>query len=75
MIKKNKNKKILIVTHNVFLRCLIGYKFNLPYYQWYKIEINYSDLLEFIIFKNTIRSNIKRDKIYKILNKIYINYA
>ena len=75
MIKKNKNKKILIVTHNVFLRCLIGYKFNLPYYQWYKIEINYSDLLEFNIFKNTIRSNIKRDKIYKILNKIYINYA
>ena len=74
-IKKNKNKKILVVTHNVFLRCLIGNQFNIFKHQWHNIEINYSELLEFIIFKNTIRSNIKRDKIYKILNKININHV
>jgi len=68
--KKNKNN-ILIVTHNVFLRCLIGSKFKILKYKWYNIFIDYLDIIEFIILRNSIRPNIKRLTIFKIFNKFY----
>ena len=41
-IKNKKYKKIfLIVTHNVVLRCLIGYNFSIPKFMWTNINIEH----------------------------------
>lgn len=51
-IKKINKKKILICTHNVFLRVLIGSYLKIPQKDWYKIEIPYFTPIKFIIAGN-----------------------
>ena len=51
-IKQNNSKKIIVITHNVFLRCLIGSYFKIPQKYWYKINISYLEPIKFIIAKN-----------------------
>ncbi len=67
------HKSILIVTHNVFLRSLLGYFFNLPIYKWYLIDINYGQEIEFCYLKGKIYPNLNRSDSKKIFNKIYEN--
>ena len=75
-LTKTKSKKnILILTHNVFLRCLMGSRFYLQKFNWYKININYLDKLEFISYKKEIRPNINRERLLKIFNKFYGFYV
>ena len=73
--KKNLKKNILIVTHNVFLRCLLGKNYNLEKYSWFNIQINYLDIFQFVTFNKKIRPNIKRENLYIIFKKINKNYA
>ena len=68
---KFKNN-IFILTHNVVLRCLIGDKFNIKMRNWYKIDINYFDLLEFQLEKNKLRTNINRIKFLNLFSKLYL---
>ena len=63
---------ILILTHNVVLRCLIGSKFGIKMKDWFKININYFDLLEFRLEKNKLRPNINRIKFLDIFSNIYL---
>ena len=75
-LNKTKSKKnILILTHNVFLRCLIGSHFYLKKFTWFNININYLDILEFISYKKEVRPNINREKLLVILNKFYNFHA
>ena len=60
------------MTHNVVLRCLIGDKFNIKMRNWYKIDINYFDLLEFQLEKNKLRTNINRIKFLNLFSKLYL---
>ena len=65
---KNKNSQnYLVVTHNVFLRCLLGKSLKIDQKDWHKIKINHLDKLEFLMFNNKILPNIHRKKISKIL--------
>ena len=45
-------KKMLVCTHNVVLRCLIGNQWNLPLHQWHKIPIEHLDPIEMIQTKD-----------------------
>ena len=69
-LKSKKN--ILITTHNVVLRTLIGDIFKIQMNKWFNININYADLLEFNVDKKKLRSNIKREKLLKIFPNIYL---
>jgi bisphosphoglycerate-dependent phosphoglycerate mutase len=66
------NKNIIILTHNVVLRCLIGSRFGIKMKDWFKININYFDLLEFRFEKNKLRPNISRIKFLDIFSNIYL---
>jgi ribonuclease H / adenosylcobalamin/alpha-ribazole phosphatase len=72
-IKHNKsNKSTLILTHNVVIRCLIGSKFHIKMNDWFKINIEYFDLLEFRLEENKLRPNINRIKFLDIFRKLYL---
>ena len=74
-LKSNKfklKKNILILTHNVVLRCLIGSQFNIKMSDWFKININYFDILEFGLEKKELRPNINRIKFFNLFNKLYL---
>ena len=65
-LKNQKSKKYLIITHNVFLRCLIGSFFNIKRSDWFKLKIDHLSKFDFIFFNNKIIPNINR----KILKKV-----
>jgi len=69
LIKVN-SKNSCVITHNVFLRVLIGQTFNIPKEKWYKIYIPHLMKLEFIIMNNRFYPNIRRDKIKKIFSNL-----
>ena len=66
-----KNFNYLIFTHNVVLRCLIGSIYKIKKKEWYKININYFDLLEFISKNGRLISNIDRKKYLNIFKNFY----
>jgi len=70
-IIKDHNKKTCVVTHNVFLRCLIGIFFKIKKKFWYKINIPHLVEFEFLINNNKIFSNINR----KILKILFLNFV
>ena len=60
-LKKDKSQKnIVVVTHNVILRCLIGSEFKILPNKWHKINVNHLDKIEFIYFKGKILPNLSR---------------
>lgn len=67
---KGINGNILVITHNVFLRCLFGYYFNIPRYKWHKLEVDYNDYYQFIIQNKKIIINISRKKLNKIIKNL-----
>ena len=73
-LKNKEGENYLIVTHNVFLRCLLGKYLKIDKKDWYKIKINHLDKLEFVMINNKILPNIDRKKIFKIL-KFKVNEA
>jgi bisphosphoglycerate-dependent phosphoglycerate mutase len=70
--KLKLKKNIFILTHNVVLRCLIGSKFDIKMKDWFKININYFDILEFRLEKNRLRPNINRIKFLNIFKNLYL---
>ena len=68
---ENKNKLILVVTHNVFMRCLIGSFLGIKINDWYKIKIPYFTKFEIIVYERQVLLNISRTKIKNILKNIY----
>ena len=65
-IKKMNFKCSCVVTHNVFIRCLIGESFNIEKKDWFKINIPHLLPLEFIVLNNQLYPNISRSNL-KIL--------
>ncbi len=73
-IRPNKNKKemnFLIFTHNVMLRCLIGNIYKIKKSEWYKINIDYLNVMEFELRKDFLLSNIDRKKYYSLFKNFY----
>ena len=66
-----KNNSYLIFTHNVLLRCLVGNYFSINKKDWFKININYFDLLEFKLENGKLISNIDRNKYLSIFKNFY----
>ena len=58
--KKNSSGFIFVVSHNVFLRNIIGNVFGIKKYDWYKIKVNHITPIEFIFFKKKLIPNIDR---------------
>lgn len=74
LVKKfKKEKNYLIVTHNVFLRCLVGSYFDIPIFKWYLINIDYGENLNFKMINKKLYINIPRKKFRKIFQNIYEN--
>ena len=75
---KNKTFKtdsnILIITHNVVLRCLLGHYFKISRENWYKINVEYLDDLIFIKSNKIIFSNIERVKFLNIFKNFYYKW-
>ena len=65
-----KEKKFMVVTHNVFLRCLVGSYFDIPIFEWYKIDIKYGAEFNFI-FNKRLFIDISRTKLKNIVKNIY----
>jgi len=72
--KEIKNFNKLIFTHNVILRCLIGNIYKIKKKEWFKINIDYFDLLEFRLEKRKFVSNIDRKKYSSIFKNFYKKY-
>ena len=66
--KKIKFKKCLVVTHNVFLRCLIGHYFNIKKNEWHMLKINHLNNFKFVIINGKLIPNISRVEIKKVFN-------
>ena len=69
--KNNKEMNFIIFTHNVVLRCLIGNIFKIHKSKWYKINIDYFNLMEFELRKNYLLSNIDRNKFHTLFKNFY----
>lgn len=69
-LTKYKIDNSCVVTHNVFLRVLIGSSFNIPKEKWYKIYIPHLMCLEFLIIENRVYPNIERDKLKIIFSNL-----
>ena len=67
-----KEKKFMVVTHNVFLRCLVGSYFDIPIFEWYKIDIKYGAEFNFI-FNKRLFIDISRTKLKNTVKNIYEN--
>ena len=61
---------VCIITHNNFLRILIGQSFNIPKEKWHQIYIPHLLKLEFSIINRKLYPNIERDKLKKIFSNL-----
>ena len=59
------------MSHNVVLRILIGIFFNINKNEWFKIDIDYLSLYEFLLINNQIIPNIDRRKFTKLFKNFY----
>lgn len=64
-------KKSFVITHQVFLRCMLGELFEIPKHSWYLIHIPHNTPLEVIKIGDTFYPNITRN-MYK---NIFKNFA
>ena len=69
-LTRNNLKKSCVITHNVFLRVLIGQIFNIPREKWYKLNILHLMKLEFVVINKKLYPNIERDKLYHIFSNL-----
>lgn len=67
-IKNNKSKNYLVVTHNVFIRCLIGHYFKIKMSDWHKLKINHLTEFNFILLNKKLIPNINRKTLKKVIN-------
>ena len=67
---KNSYNKSCIITHNVFLRVLIGESFNIPKEKWHQIYIPHLMKLEFLIINRKLYPNIERGKLKEIFSNL-----
>lgn len=71
-LKDEKIKNVLVITHNVWLRVLIGKTLIIPMTKWHLIDISYLNGLEFIYINKQLYPNFNRQKMYKlILHSVY----
>ena len=61
---------VCIITHNNFLRILIGQSFNIPKEKWHQIYIPHLLKLEFSIINGKLYPNIERLKLKKIFSNL-----
>jgi len=71
LIIKNNFSKALVVTHNVFLRCLIGYFLKIKTRNYFKINIDHLQKFNFILKEKKIYPDFKRKDLKKTLFKLY----
>ena len=53
-LEKYKEDKILVCTHNVFLRTALGYSMEIPMKDWFKISIPYFEPIEFKLIESKL---------------------
>ena len=56
-IRNDDSKNICVITHNIYLRCLIGQLFKIPKQKWYKIYTPHLMQSDFRIINNITRQN------------------
>lgn len=64
------SNRLLIITHNVWLRALIGISFRIPMRDWYKINIPHNYLFEFRFgFDGKLYPNFKQEDLSILFEK------
>ncbi len=61
----------LVVTHNVFLRCLVGHFLDIKVRDYFKIKIKHLQKFEFILKNNKIYPNFKREDFKQLFASLY----
>lgn len=65
--KNDSISEVVVVTHNVTLRSLIGYLFDLPLHNLYRLNIPHGKPIEVLFFKNNFYPNISRNFLSTIM--------
>jgi len=65
-LKRSNFKNCCVVTHNVFIRVLIGKSFNIDKKDWFKIDIPHLLELDFLLIDGKLFPNISRS-VLKVL--------
>ena len=66
-----KFSRTLVVTHNVFLRCLIGFFLKIDLKDYFKININHLQKFEFLTRGKRIYPNLRRNNMKETLMNLY----
>jgi broad specificity phosphatase PhoE len=53
---------VLVVSHNVVLRCLLGHAYDLPISKWHLIPVDHLEQLEFLSLHGRLFPNLTRDQ-------------
>ncbi|MBM3231766.1 hypothetical protein FJZ21_00075 [Candidatus Pacearchaeota archaeon] len=70
-LRRYSHKKILVCTHNVFLRSLVGTYSNIPVKDWHKIKIDHLDEIKGVISKDgRFFLELNRDQIERMFSKL-----
>ena len=72
-LNRNNDQKIIIITHNVVMRTLLGIYYELPKHKWFLLDIDYGDEIQFYLIKDKIYPNFDRKKMKIFFKKIYEN--
>ena len=67
-----KNENILVCTHNVFLKCVLGDSLNISMKDWFKISVPYFEPIEFKLIESKliyIENNKQKIRILKNFKK------
>lgn len=68
-MKKEKGK-VLVVSHNVVMRCLLGFLYGLDQSQWFKIPVQHLEPLRVKCLKGRFYLNLSRDQKSKIIDSM-----
>ena len=70
IIDEIQKRSVSIITHNGFIRCLIGDAFEIKLQDWYKLEIPHGVPLNFLLKGNKLYPNIPRGIFSKIFKNV-----
>ena len=69
-LSENKDGAVVVVTHNVVLRCLIGKAHAIPQSDWHLLTIPHAKPLEFKMLDGKLFSNIPRIQLGSIFTAL-----
>lgn len=70
-LKAFEDGSYLVVTHNVVLRCLLGFIFKIEVKNWYQLSITHLERLEFLIYRGVLIPHLSLDQRTRFKDQVY----